>query len=348
VAVGAIIGGALVLDESRAQGRQSLDVPGVLLSSTGLAAITYGLIISPNDGWLSAPVLGSLAAGVLLVGIFAVWELRQAEPLVDLQLFRNRTFSSAVGAVTAVFFALFGASYLLSQFIQFVQGADSFEVGLRFVPLAIGTLITSNLAVRITARLGLRITMVIGIALLTVSMVMLAMIGPDGNWALLTSFSLLGLGMGMVISPASNAIMGTLPPAKVGAGAGLRSMVQLLGGSFGVAIIGSLATDRYRSQVGHALGTTLRGLPGPARGPVGNQIGDAFAVAAHLPAALAHATRQAASQAFVSGVHLTAIVAAVIMLAAMAVAACTIPHRPESARERELLAAPASESQEVL
>jgi MFS transporter, DHA2 family, multidrug resistance protein len=338
VAVLALAGGALFLNESRAPHRRSLDIPGVLLSAAGLAAVTYGLITGPDDGWLSATVLGSLIGGVILVAVFVWWELRQAEPLVEMKLFRNRTFSSAVGAVTAVFFALFGASYLLSQFIQFVQGVNSFGVGLRFLPIAIGTLITANLAVRITARVGLRATMVAGIAMLTASMVLLAVIGATGNWTLLASFSLLGLGLGMVISPASNAIMGTLPPAKVGAGAGLRSMVQLLGGSFGVAIIGSLATARYRSQISHALTTTLRGLPASAHGPVTDQIGDAFAVAARLPGPLGRATTSAAGQAFLSGVHLAGIVAAAVMVVALVVAAVTIPNRSEAARHDEMRA----------
>lgn len=152
VAALALAGGALLLNESKAPHQRSLDIPGVLLSAAGLAVVTYGLITGPDDGWLSGGVLGSLIAGIALVVVFIWWELRQAEPLVDLTLFRNRTFSSAVGAVTAVFFALFGASYLLSQFIQFVQGVNSFGVGLRFVPMAVGTLIAANLAVRITAR----------------------------------------------------------------------------------------------------------------------------------------------------------------------------------------------------
>jgi EmrB/QacA subfamily drug resistance transporter len=170
VAALALAGGALVLKESRAPHRRNLDVPGVLLSAAGLGAVTYGLITGPDDGWLSATVLGSVIGGVILVAVFVRWELRQDAPLVEMELFRNRTFTSAVAAVTAVFFAMFGASYLLSQFIQFVQGVNSFGVGLRFVPMAVGTLITANLSVRIAARVGLRVTMVAGIGMLTVAM----------------------------------------------------------------------------------------------------------------------------------------------------------------------------------
>jgi MFS transporter, DHA2 family, multidrug resistance protein len=347
VAALAFAGGALVLNESRAPHRRALDVPGVVLSAAGLAAVTYGLITGPDDGWLSATVLGSLIGGVILVAVFVRWELQQAQPLVEMELFRNRTFSSAVAAVTAVFFALFGASYLLSQFIQFVQGVNSFGVGLRFVPMAAGTLITANMSVRITARAGLRSTMVAGIGMLTAAMLLLAVIGPTGNWTLLASFSLLGLGLGLVIAPASTAIMGTLSPAKTGAGAGLRSMVQLVGGSFGVAVIGSLATARYRSQMSHALTTTLHGLPISTRGPVTDQIGEAFAAATRLPEPLSRATKSAASQAFVSGVHLAGIVAAAVMVGALVIAAVAIPNRLET-RYEEASSTTESEPEETL
>jgi EmrB/QacA subfamily drug resistance transporter len=347
VAAAAFAGGMLLLTESKAPHRRPLDLPGVLLSAVGLAAVTYGMITGPDDGWLSATVLGALVGGVFLVAVFVWWELRQAEPLVEMKLFRNRTFSSAVGAVTAVFFALFGASYLLSQFIQFVQGVNSFGVGLRFVPMAAGTLITANLSVRIAARAGLRATMVAGIAMLTAAMLLLTVISASGTWTLLASFSLIGLGMGLVIAPASTAIMGTLSPAKTGAGAGLRSMVQLVGGSFGVAVISSLATARYRAQISQALSSTLHGLPAAARGPVSEQIGEAFGAAARLPGPLAQATRSAASQAFLSGVHLTGIVAAAVMAVAMVIAAVAIPRRVEP-RHDMLLGAAASKPEETL
>jgi hypothetical protein len=165
--------------------------------------------------------------------------------------------------------------------------------------------------------------------MLTVAMLLLAVIGASGSWILVVSFSLIGLGMGLVIAPASTAIMGTLSPAKTGAGAGLRSMVQLVGGSFGVAVIGSLATARYRSQVSHAL-TTLHGLPVSARGPVTEQIGEAFAAAARLPGPLGQATKSAASEAFLSGVHLAGLVAAAVMLGALVIAAVAIPKQAQA------------------
>ncbi|MCW2523487.1 MAG: transporter, partial [Frankiales bacterium] len=150
IAVVALIGTLLVVKESRADVPRRLDPIGVLLSAAGLTAITYAVISAPRDGWQSATVVWVLSAGVALLAVFGVWDHRQQDPLLDLRLFANRTFSSALGAVTAVFFAMFGVSYLLSQYIQFVQGIGVFGVGLRFIPLAAGTLVASNLSARLT------------------------------------------------------------------------------------------------------------------------------------------------------------------------------------------------------
>ena len=108
------------------------------LSSLGLVTLTYGLIEAPTRRWGSPVVIGSLLVSAAFLAGFVVWVRHWENPLFDLELFRNRTFSSALGAVTAVFFAMFGVSFLLSQYIQFVQGVGVFGVGLRFLPLAIG------------------------------------------------------------------------------------------------------------------------------------------------------------------------------------------------------------------
>jgi hypothetical protein len=139
------------------------------------------------------------------------------------------------------------------------------------------------------------------------------------------AFACIGLGMGLVIAPASNAIMGTLSPDKVGAGSGLRSTVQLLGGSFGVAIIGSLATSRYRDEIQHAFSGPLQGVPQAARPAIGNQIGEAIGAAGKLPPGLARATTVAANQAYVSGVRLSALVGVVVMVLATVAAAIYVP-----------------------
>jgi len=326
VALAAFVGGLLAVSESRAVVRPRLHPVGVVLSSLGLTALTYGLIVTSADGWGSATVVCSLLLGAVLLIAFALRDSRSSQPFLDLALFANRTFSSALLAVTAAFFAMFGVSYLLSQYIQFVLLADPFGVGIRFLPLAIGSLVGSNVAARLTARFGLRTVMLSGMTLTTGGLILIATLTARSGYSTIgIASALIGSGMGLAVPPASNAIVSTLSPDKVGAGSGLRSMVQLLGGSFGVAVIGSLAATAYRSSIHSALVGTLRDLPSASKQAVRNQIGDAVGVAATLPRGLARATREAADRAFVSGLHLAALVGVTVMAISTVAAAVYVP-----------------------
>jgi MFS transporter, DHA2 family, multidrug resistance protein len=339
VAVLALIGGFFAVAESRAVNRPRLDPVGVVLSSLGLTALTYGIIVTSTDGWGSRTVLGSLLFAVVLLTTFLVWDSRRSQPFLDLALFANRTFSSALGAVTAAFFALFGVSYLLSQYIQFVQGANPFGVGIRFLPLAIGSLVSSNVAARLTERFGLRTIMLAGMGLITGGLVTLATLTVDSGFLPVgIAFALIGSGMGLAVAPASTAIVGTLSADKVGAGSGLRSMVQFLGGSFGVAIIGSLSTTAYRNDIHAALAGPLRRVPSGARQAIANQIGDADGVARTLPPGLGRATKEAANHAFVSGLHLAALVGLVVMVVSTLAAAIYVPARVEAVDDDDMQA----------
>jgi hypothetical protein len=207
-------------------------------------------------------------------------------------------------------------------------------VGLRFIPLAAGSLVGSNVAARLTERFSLRGVMLVGMGLITGGLAVFAVIttsAPFGPVA--AAFAALGLGLGLVVAPASNAIMGTVPADKVGAGSGLRSTVQLLGGSFGVAIVGSLAVSRYHQMIEHSIDGALRSLPPPTRAAVESQIGDAVGVAHNLSPSTAQAVRDAASAAFVSGMRLSALVSVGVMLVAMVAAALWIPDRPSTITE---------------
>ena len=336
VAVLALLGGFFAVSESRAIHPPKLDPVGVVLSSLGLTALTYALIVTSTDGWGSRTVVVSFVVAVVLLLSFLWWDRRRADPLLDLALFKNRTFSSALAAVTAAFFAMFGVSYLLSQYIQFVQGADPFGVGIRFLPLAIGSLVSSNAAARLTDRFGLRTIMLTGMVLIAGGLVTVATLTVDSGFLTIAiAFGLIGSGMGLAVAPASTAIVGTLSPDKVGAGSGLRSMVQLLGGSFGVAIIGSLATTAFRANMHASFAGALHSLPAAARQAAGNQIGDAVGVAGTLPHGLAQATKEAANQAFVSGLRLAALVGVAVMVVSTVVAAIYVPARVAAIDDEE-------------
>jgi EmrB/QacA subfamily drug resistance transporter len=326
VAVVACVGGFLFVSESRAEKKSPLDLIGVALAAIGLLTLTYALIAAPDQGWLSGPVVGSLAAAALLLGAFAFWEVHTDDPLVDFGLFKNPTFSTALGAVAAAFFSILGINFLLSQYVQFVQRADVFAVGLRFLPSALGTLIGANAATRLSNRFGVRAVVLIGMVLTAAAAGIYSTLQVSlSPIPIMTAFWLGGLGLGLVIAPASNAVVGTLPPDKVGAGSGLRSTVQLLGASFGVAVIGDLTTTRYRSQIDHALSGPLGHLPPGARSAIASQIGGATSAADHLPPDVASKVTAAADSAFVSGVRLGALVALAVMVVALGAVARYFP-----------------------
>ncbi|MDE3203047.1 MAG: MFS transporter [Acidobacteriota bacterium] len=333
VAAAGIIGGVFFVSESKAPDPAPLDPTGVTLSALGLAGITYGLIMAPDDGWTSASTVGSMIAGSVLLGIFVVYDRRRARPMVDFHLFRNPTFSTGLAAVAAAMFAMFGVSFLLSQYIQFVQGASVFSVGLRFLPMAAGTLVGSNVATRLATRFGLRAVITAGMLLVSAALGIYTTLGVTSDpLPVAVAFTLVGSGMGLVMAPASNAVMSTLPPDKIGLGSGLRTTVQLLSGSFGVAIIGNVAISRYRSGVSSALAGPLRQLPRSARDAIYSQIGSATAVASRLPDPSAARVRALADSAYVRGIRLGALVDVTVLLLAVVAVARYIPSsRPSMA-----------------
>jgi MFS transporter, DHA2 family, multidrug resistance protein len=331
IAVVAIAGAFYGVTEGKSATPAALDPVGVLLSAGGFGALTYALIVAPSKHWGSSTVIGVLVASVVLLSVFLWWDGRRADPLFDLELFRNPMFSAGLGAVTALFFAMFGVSFLISQYIQFVQGADVLSVGLRFLPLALGSLVASNLAPRLARHFGLRPVLMTGMGGIAAGLGIFATLGVTSTYLPVgIAFAFIGSGMGLSIAPASNAVVSALPAAKVGAGSGLRSMVQFLGGSFGVAIIGSLANSRYRSRMDSAFQGPLSGVPQSARPTVSEQVGQAIIAAKKLPSGVAQKVVTVADRSFVSGMHLSALVALVIVvLSAIAVGAYIPTHLPE-------------------
>ncbi|HVY08973.1 MAG TPA: MFS transporter [Mycobacteriales bacterium] len=326
IAVLAMIGARLAIVENLADDPAPIDPIGALLSAGGLLALTYALIVAPNKHWSSHVVLGAIAAALILLNAFFSWDTRRDDPLIDLGLFRNAGFSCGFGAVTSMFMTMFGVSFLLSQYIQFVQGKSVFGLGIRFLPMALGSAIASNLSSRFMDRFGLRRVLLTGMALVIVGLALFTSVSVDSGYPLIAvAFGLIGTGMGLAIAPASNAVVSVLPEHKVGVGSGLRSMVQWLGGSFGVAIVGTIATTHYRSRVHSAYDGPLRDLPKSARAAVGDQIGTATASARHLPAGLAAKVTSVSNHAFVGGLRIAIFLGLALVIVSTAAVARYLP-----------------------
>ncbi len=326
VAVAAMVGGVLFISEGRSPSPVPLDPVAVGLAALGLAGITYGLITAPDAGWVSVPTLGALTVGSLLLVAFVFWDRSRPRPLIDFKLFRNPQFSTGLGAVGAAMFAVFGVSFLLSQYIQFVQRESVMAVGLRFIPMAAGMLVGSNSTTRLAARLGPRAVITTGMLSIACGLGIYSTLHVTGSpIPTAVAFTLIGSGMGLVMAPASNAVINSLPPDKIGVGSGLRTTVQLLAGSFGVAVIGNIATTHYRSAMDEALSGPLSQVPATAKPVIASQIGGATNASFQLPVGMGAKVRVAADAAFTGAIRVGATVDLIVMLIAILAVSRFIP-----------------------
>jgi len=229
------------LAESRGVSR-SLDLPGIGLVSVGLFALVYGLIHGNSDGWGSAQIVASLAAGVFLLAAFLFRERRAREPMVDLALFRSRAFSVANSVGFLMSFGMFGSIFLITLFVQEIQGASPLQAGLRTMPWTATIMLVAPLAGILTGRIGARPLVLAGMAAQSAALFWLSTVSqPDTPYiTLLPAFLLGGLGMGLSFAPLSATVMGAAATALQGQASGVYNTVRELGGVFGVAILGTI------------------------------------------------------------------------------------------------------------
>lgn len=341
VAVG-IAATLAVVPESRAPGRVPLDPVGALLSVAGLVALVYGIVEIPASGWTDPAVVAALAGAVVLGAAFVAWERRQAHPMLDVGLFRDRRFSAASLSVTLTFFSLMGAMFFLTMYLQAVLGLSALETGVRFLPIAAGVIVAAPLGAQLTAWIGTRITTATGLAVVALGLGLVATLGVESSdLHLSVVLFVAALGMGLAMTPATDAIMAALPQAKLGVGSAVNDTTREIGGALGVAVLGSLAAGSYAAAVGPLAAT----LPPEAAAAVRDSITGASAVADMIGGTAGEALLGAARQAFVDAMASTSILGAIVALAGAGLALAFLPdrvHRPvEAATEGpEPVAAP--------
>src|SRR3954453_16305073 len=298
VCVMALIGGYLLLPQSRDPGAPRLDPVGAVLSIVGLVLLLWAIIEAPTDGWTDTTVVASFVAGVLVLAGFVAWELHSDHPMLDVRFFENRRFTAANIAITMTFFALYGSMFLITQYLQTVLGYTALEAGIRMLPMACVMLFVAPLAPRIVERVGPKAAVGAGPTLVPLGMAWASRVPvTDGYPHLLVAMAMLSCGMGLVMAPATESIMGSLPPAKAGVGSAMNDTTRQMGGALGVAVIGSILATQYRPGIGDKLAT----LPVPADviAAAKDSVGGAIGAAANLPAPLGRAVETAARSEFV-------------------------------------------------
>jgi EmrB/QacA subfamily drug resistance transporter len=320
----AVIAGLFLVPESRDPAATPLDPVGAVLSTAGLTALTYGLIEAPSNGWTDGTILGSFAAAVVLLGAFVLAELRVRHPMMDVRLFQNGRFTAASIGTAMVFFSLFGALFFLTQYLQFVLGYGTLEVGVRLIPVAGALIVGAPLSARLVERIGTKAVVTGGLTLVSAGLLLLATASPASGYGLvISSLVVLGLGMGMTMAPATEAIMGALPRARAGVGSAVSTTVRQVGGVLGVAVLGSLLSSVY----GTRLTDTLRGLPSTIVSAASDSVGAAVGIGARIGGAPGRALVDAAHSAFIHGMDVTLVVAAGVALIGALVALLFLPAR---------------------
>src|SRR5215472_2194433 len=247
------------LTESRGPATR-LDVPGVVLASLGLLGIVFGVVRGNDHGWTSLTVLPPMVAGALLMAGFIAWELRAPEPMLPLQLFRSRGFTMTNVASLLMFFGMFGSIFLLTQFLQIVQGYSPLEAGLRTLPWTAMPMVVTPIAGALSDRIGGRPLLVTGLVLQAIGLGWLAMVtSPTVAYAtLVPAFVVSGVGMSLFFAPVANVVLGSVRRDQEGIASGANNAIRELGGVFGIAVLGAVFAARggYTSGAAFEAGLT--------------------------------------------------------------------------------------------
>ena len=218
-----------LVPESRDPAAPRTDYLGAALSITGLATLVWAIIEAPSRGWTSGPVLTAFALAAALLGAFTRWQRRTPDPMLNLEFLRSARFSAAAVSVTLAFFALFGSVFFLSQYLQFVLGYSPLETGVRVMPVAT-LIIGAPLAVVLAARIGDKLVVTAGLAIVSGSLLLLASTSSsDGYGHVAVVLGTMGLGLGLTMTPATDAVMGSLPAAKAGVGSAMNDTTRQVG-----------------------------------------------------------------------------------------------------------------------
>ncbi|MFH8223555.1 MFS transporter [Streptomyces sp. NPDC018057] len=277
IAAVALVAAFVLVPPSRAGHHDRIDYVGGALSVLWIGALVYMIIEGPHFGWDAKAVTAAVVAGAGLVA-FVLWELRHPRPILDVRRFTGRRFAGSNLAVALFFLAVFGAFYYLTQHLQFVLGYDALATGVRMLPLAGAVFAGSALTGYLTPRVGMKWTVTAGMVGGTVALALLTRVdGASSYGDFVAPLLVLGLAIGLALSPCTDAIMGAFPESELGVGGAVNDTSLELGGSLGIAILGSLLSTSYSGHLADA--TAGSKLPADTLATAQDSVGAGYAVA---------------------------------------------------------------------
>ena len=331
-----VVAARFLLPSSKAADAPRLDPMGAVLSIVGFMCVLWAIIESPSMGWSSPKVITALSVGFVVLAAFIGWELRSDHPMLDIRFFRDRRFSAANLAITLVYFAMFGQMFVMSQYMQVILGFTPLGAGIRMVPMSLVMMFAAPLAPRLVERVGTKLVVGCGLLIASLGVFIVSTVPTaDGYPRLLMGVVVLALGMACVMAPATESIMGSLPPSKAGVGSAMNDTTRQMGGALGVAILGSVLASIYQPNVESQL--SALGLPEPmlkaAVDSVGGAVQGVVPQLATTNPALAEQVKQIAINEYVAGQHVAMRVGALVILIAAFVVFKWLPARATDARE---------------
>jgi EmrB/QacA subfamily drug resistance transporter len=329
----AVIGGQIYLGETKEPNAPPPDIVGSVLSIIGLFALIYGIIEAGVLGWDEPVVLTALGAAVIFLAAFGIWEARTPHPMLPLVFFRSPAFTGANVTLTLLSFSLFGSIFFVPQFLQSILGYPAFTAGLMILPLAITLTFVTARSAWVSRRLGTKRTVALGVGLAGTAFLYMSLVYQTNTtyfpWVLIAQV-IQASGIGLAISPATTAIMSSVPVTKAGVGSAMNDTTRQMGGALGVAVLGAIATSVYLNGV-----APLQGTLSP----------EAYReVAAGLQTAISPATQALLNpgqfevvapvvrEAFMSGMKRSFFVGAMVMYAAVLFALAVLPDVIKSSR----------------
>jgi MFS transporter, DHA2 family, multidrug resistance protein len=300
-----------------------LDPLGAGLSIVGISTLVYGLIEAPAEGWASASTLVAFAAALVVLAVFVAWELRVAEPMLDMSLFRAPAFTAGSGGMVLIFLAMYGVMFLITQYFQLVLGFSPLSAALRFLPISPIMIIVATRTPAMSARFGAHRTVAAGMGLVAVGLFMFRWLAVDTSYLYVFACIVpLTSGIATAMSPMTASIMSAVPPRRAGTGSAMNDATRELGAALGVAVLGSLAASEYTRSM-HAV---LQTVPASARGQISSSLAGALDQAKSLDPTVAHNVVTSASQSFVNGIHFAVTIGAALAVIAAGVVLRYLPH----------------------
>ena len=316
------------LSESRNPDARHIDLPGQVLVIAGLACLVTAIIEGGSQGWASPLILGLFIATIVILAAFLLIERRVREPLLPLQLFKIRVLSVANVTALVVGFTTLSTIFFIAQYFQQVQGYTVLEAGLRTFPISIGAFLMAPFAGMIAGRIGSRLPIVLGALLTGCAIFGLAMIlQPDSSYVTLWwLLAMMGIGLGLILSPANAAVFSTTPPQRTGLGASMFTTSNEIGNMLGVAVIGALVLHQFAGNIAAQL--IQRGVPASVGATVAKKVAAAGAQASQTslssqPSLSPTVVHQAMNQAFVNSLHGPFLISSVCLLAIAVLVAFT-------------------------